>query len=815
MSGNYYDPNPNIANARLNFQQYDTSGFLKGGQAVNESLNYLRDKELSDFKIQKEIEKEKYQRSRDALSDARYDKQELRKDKEQQATDSFYNSMAEGPKQVGGLYGDTLAKESDKYVMTQDEIASGIMNPEEARKSGNEALAKKLEWQLKAGDAANKAVTADAFKESRPEMYLRMMEESRSKGLPVLPGMVEKYESAKLAEETASAKKLEDITKLKEDIYKDQLSNQWKLVGTIPNKDGSVQTGTDSDGNPIYIPTLKQQVNSQNKANKTFDEQVADDTKILNSVFDDIKKDGKPVVLEKGTSDAIRSDMSKAYINARNNYPDVDPSVIAKAVASTAGSTSGGYLWGDPAAKYNVEELNNKLKDSSYIKSETDKIKAQQQVALQNSGTDVEDRLTKFDMAKELVSGTNAINANRLSGINSKMAQLNLTPEERRLAKAQEWLKSEGLISTPSSSLAQQDSQVNRLANINKELTDPKKLIAGVPNSLKMIEGISNSSYGDAGGYAVGMGYNLTKNIDSIDRDFKNANISPEKAYIARTRPQDLVLDNGEAERLAQVAVIDRIDRLDNKIAGYGKTFDTLSPNMQAAALQMEYRGDLGNKDYSKQLKGFIRKDDFEGLKNYIVENQNTLPKEVVDRFGKNLKYDTGESLSRGTMTDKDKDIYLANARLSSKSEDEKAKSLNNLDSKSIPKEEQKIKDYSELKNEIINRTDVLGNEIGSFDENIIKNKIMDSNDVNSYEADKIFQNIKKDISSQYSSADKNYREALQKDIKSGKQNSTIINGKNAEEWYKLRSEKSIIGDNIINNIKSSTNRLKDYYSYD
>jgi len=241
-----------------------------------------------------------------------------RKDKEQQATDAFYNSMAEGPKQVGGLYGDLIAKESDKYALTQAEIASGIMDPAKARAAGNEALAKKLEWQLDAGETANKAVTADAFKESRPEMYLRIMDESRAKGLPILPGMVEKYESAKLAEETASAKKLEDVTKLKEDIYKDQLSNNKFLINTLPSKDGSVQTGTDSEGNPIYMPTLKQQVSTQNKANETFNKQVADDTKILNSVFDDLKKDGKPVTLEKGTADAIRSDMSKAYINAIN-----------------------------------------------------------------------------------------------------------------------------------------------------------------------------------------------------------------------------------------------------------------------------------------------------------------------------------------------------------------------------------------------------------------------------------------------------------------------------------------------------------------
>lgn len=444
---------------------------------------------LEQERLQRQKDQDAYQKNRDLITDQRWDVQNsrteeeyARKKKEQQATDAFYNSMAEGPKQVSGLYGDMLSKEADKYLLTQAEIASGIVDPAKARSVGNEALAKKLEWQIDAGETANKAVNADAFKESRPEMFLRIMDETRAKGLPVLPGIVEKYESAKLAEETASAKKLEDVTKLKEDIYKDQLSNQWKLVGTIPNKDGSVQTGTDSEGNPIYMPTLKQQVNTQNKANKTFDEQVADDTKILNSVFDDLKKDGKPVTLEKGTADAIRSDMSKAYINARNNYPNVDPSVIAKAVASTAGSTSGGYLYGDPEAKYNVEELNNKLKDSAFIKSETDKIKAQQQVALQNSGSD-DNMPSKYDMAKELVYGTNAINANRLSGVNSKISQLNMTPEERRIAKAQEWLKSEGLVEPEKKDRFEEFNPKNRLSLSGKNSSE-----IGFKNAVAEVE---------------------------------------------------------------------------------------------------------------------------------------------------------------------------------------------------------------------------------------------------------------------------------------------------------------------------------------
>jgi hypothetical protein len=435
-----------------------------------------------NFERERQKEQQEYQRSRDALQDARYDKQELRKDQEQKATDLFYDSMSKGPQSVGGLYGDMLTKESGKHVMTQAEIASGIMDPAKARASGNESLAKKLEWQLDAGETANKAVESDAFKESRPEMYLRMMDENRSKGLPILPGMVEKYESAKLAEETANAKKLEDITKLKEDIYKDQLSNSKFLIGTVPNKNGEVQVGVDSDGNPTYMPTLKEQVRDQNKANETVDKKITKGTSLINSTLSNFEKDNK-VTFKEDQKNAITEQMNKLFRDEVAKNPNIDPDLISQAVSEAAKKKDVGLILTNNQPAINMTKFEADVKNSILNQSMADKIKAQQQVALQNSGTYGQNMPSKFDMAKELVSGTNAVNANRLAGINSKMAQLNMTPEKRRVAKAQEWLRSEGLMEQEKKDRFEEFNPKNRLSFSGKNSSE-----IGFKNAVAEVE---------------------------------------------------------------------------------------------------------------------------------------------------------------------------------------------------------------------------------------------------------------------------------------------------------------------------------------
>lgn len=443
---------------------------------------------LEQERLQRQKEQDAYQKNRDLITDKRWDIQNsrteeeyARKKKEQQATDAFYNSMAEGPKAVSGLYGDVLSKNASPYELTKEEIASGIVDPAKARSVGNEALAKKLEWQIDAGETANKAVTADAFKESRPEMYLRIMDETRAKGLPVLPGMVEKYESAKLAEETASAKKLEDVTKLKEDIYKDQLSNNKFLINTLPSKDGSVQTGTDSEGNPIYMPTLKQQVNDQNKANKIIDDKFTKGTSLINSTLSDYETKNK-VKFDETQKNTITGQMNKLFRDEVAKNPNVDPDLISQAVSEAAKKDDVGIIFTDNQPSIDMKKFEADVKNSILNQSMADKIKAQQQVALQNSGSD-DNMPSKYEMARELVFGTNAINTNRLAGINSKMDQLNMTPEERRIAKAQEWLKSEGLVEQDKKDRFEEFNPKNRISLSGKNSSE-----IGFKNAVAEVE---------------------------------------------------------------------------------------------------------------------------------------------------------------------------------------------------------------------------------------------------------------------------------------------------------------------------------------
>ena len=104
---------------------------------------------------------------------------------------------------------------------------------------------------------------------------------------------------------------------------------------------------------------------------------------------------------------------------------------------------------------------------------------------------------------------------------------------------------------------------------------------------------------------------------------------------------------------------MDSTDRL-LKNSGLAGGFDSLSPQMQDMALQMRYRGDLGGEtQYGKDLLRLVKGNDLTQLSSYINSNKENLPKEVVIRFNNALDNPSKTGL-RGTMTDADKNTYLA-----------------------------------------------------------------------------------------------------------------------------------------------------------
>ena len=188
------------------------------------------------------------------------------------------------------------------------------------------------------------------------------------------------------------------------------------------------------------------------------------------------------------------------------------------------------------------------------------------------------------------------------------------------------------------------------------------KSIDGVPQHLVNSEGVTTESYKDGKGYSIAMGYNLHANKDDIAKDFKDANISADKISTALNSPEKLVLTDEEATRLSQLSTYKYMDSTDRllKNSGLAGGFDSLSPQMQDMALQMRYRGDLGGEtQYGKNLLRLVKGNDLTQLSSYINSNKDNLPKEVVTRFNNALDNPSKTGL-RGTMTDADKNTYLA-----------------------------------------------------------------------------------------------------------------------------------------------------------
>ena len=223
------------------------------------------------------------------------------------------------------------------------------------------------------------------------------------------------------------------------------------------------------------------------------------------------------------------------------------------------------------------------------------------------------------------------------------------------------------------------------------------KSIDGVPQHLVNSEGVTTESYKDGKGYSIAMGYNLHANKDDIAKDFKDANISADKISTALNSPEKLVLTDEEATRLSQLSTYKYMDSTDRllKNSGLAGGFNSLSPQMQDMALQMRYRGDLGGEtQYGKNLLRLVKGNDLTQLSSYINSNRENLPKEVVTRFNNALDNPSKTGL-RGTMTDADKNTYLAKNSNSEvvnrilglgKREGEKKAELNNLDATGIKK---------------------------------------------------------------------------------------------------------------------------------
>ena len=727
--------------------------------------NYMVTQGNEEEKLKLQQDKDAYQRGRDAITDARLNKQEARQDKEQAANDIFYTEFAKGQQNKGGLYGDLIAKESDKYALNDGEIGLATQyknDPLLARAAGQNALADKIDWQLKAGEKANTFVSSNVDDESQVERYDRIGSLISSKGYIPPKELIIAADQARLAERTAEEAKSKLLDDQRAEILKNQTSNLWRVV----NSKGNEQTGTDSEGNPIQISTGSKGSAAQNRFNNGFNDDLS---KGSNDITEAIAKNTKGAT---DTSKSLTSSDALKFYNKLVKEEGIDPSVAAAQIVNGISSKDPKwYQWlTDKEAKFSkdaIAELLPTLKETSDIKKRTDIANGT------NAGIS-----SKEQAANDLSIALGEKDKLDLAKINADRAKLLLTPEERRNAKANQWLEREGILGKSSSEPGGVDTNSITGKPLEARINKNIKTIDGIPNSLVASEGVTNTSYKDGKGYSVAMGYNLHANKDGIEKDFSYAGISKDKAFIAKTRPQDLVLSDEEAQRLSQVAFYKYADSLDKKLGG---NFDKLSPQMQTTALQMHYRGDLFNDaDYAKQLQKYVAKDDFDGLVKYVSDNADSLPKPLVRRLENDLGSPTLENL-RGTMTNTDKDNYLL-------SKSNQVKTPSGSDNKVVNNDSSSTSDISDKYIKSIFEKEKEASKDNFFGDGSTRaNTNLIQSGVSQKDIDRVIQEKKDKEKSDNLIADRNYRVSLR--------NNGIYDGKTTEEWNALRSTTNKIGD--------------------
>ena len=159
--------------------------------------------------------------------------------------------------------------------------------------------------------------------------------------------------------------------------------------------------------------------------------------------------------------------------------------------------------------------------------------------------------------------------------------------------------------------------------------------VEGIPDSLQLNEGLKLKAYDDAGGLAVGYGYNYsTKSTPELVKDFKQAGLSDYLLEDAAAGKK-ITLTKDEANRLAQVAYKNHGTEKANKLIN---NFDKLDPMMQEIASDMAYRGDLvpGENGYRGTLSNLLEQGDINKLYEY-VDNSSKVPQAVKNRLGKIL----------------------------------------------------------------------------------------------------------------------------------------------------------------------------------
>ena len=406
----------------------NVSNLLNAGSAARELFGSVRQDELANAKMAEE------QRRYDEDRAWKLEDRE-RVAKERQAEDAYYGELAKGVQTKGGIYGDALATEANKYALNPDEILRATLYKNDAnaaRAAGDSTLADKLAWQTKVSDDVAPFMQSGVGEESRPEMYDRINSMVGSQGLPIPKEAILSADQARLAEKTATESAAKALKEAKADILKSDQANAWKLVNAL----GNTSTVIDENGNEVQVKGPSASV--QNRNNTSFNNDVDKGiTDILKTIEDKAKG-------TESTSKAVVSDQAINLYTTLIRDQGISPEVASKLVSSGVGSEEAGWksLWlGDPKAKLTKDQLSTILPSAmSAMELKKDAIGGTTSTVKGND---------KQEAATNLIAALNAQNKTQLGSILEEQAKLVKGSEGRRADSVNAWLQDKGLIDAP------------------------------------------------------------------------------------------------------------------------------------------------------------------------------------------------------------------------------------------------------------------------------------------------------------------------------------------------------------------------------
>ena len=398
----------------------NVSNLLNAGSSLADLFGSVRQDELANAKMAEE------QRRYDEDRKWKLEDRE-RVAKERQAEDAYYGELAKGVQTKGGIYGDALAAEANKYALNPDEILRATLYKNDAnaaRAAGDSTLADKLAWQTRVSDNVDSFMQSGVGEESRPEMYDRINSMVGSQGLPIPKEAILSADQARLFEKTETEKAAKALKESKAEILKNDQANAWKLVNAL----GDTSTVLDAEGNEVQVS------NSTRNSTRADAKDLKDLSAGVSRISDAIKKaniDDK--YIGTATDDALKA---RETLIARKN---MTPDEASKLVADAIGSKDVGLIFTDNVPKFSEENL---LK---YADSQT-RISNRAGITADNTTSNINSKATQAANLSELLS---AQSKTQLGSILEEQAKLAKGSEGRRADSVNAWLQDRGLVDKP------------------------------------------------------------------------------------------------------------------------------------------------------------------------------------------------------------------------------------------------------------------------------------------------------------------------------------------------------------------------------